>query len=270
MRFLSCLVVLFLFLFPFQSLLCGQDSVLRNDDVVKLVQAGLSIELIVTMIQSSPVDFDTKVDSILVLKEQGLDETILAAMIAAMSRKDSPEPTLNRPASDPPSEESESDLPQEVGVYFVDKKTDQFRFMEPEIVTWKTGGFWKSVATVGLNKGHVNGIVKGAVGNYILDGDEEIIIYCMEGTSGTEYQLLGLWEKKDSREFRAVTGGIVHASGGADENAVYFEPTRVSPRIYRFRLPGLAPGEYGLLPPGAQASSSAASIGKIYAFSVGR
>jgi len=53
-------------------------------------------------------------------------------------------------------------------------------------------------------------------------------------------------------------------------NAIAFQPVRVSPRIYKVQLPTLAAGEYGLLPPGAVSSSNAASVGKIYSFTVGK
>ncbi|HSR51957.1 MAG TPA: hypothetical protein VLV83_14095, partial [Acidobacteriota bacterium] len=160
-------------------------------------------------------------------------------------------------------------LPSEVGVYFVKEEGDDPEFMEPEVVTWKTGGFLKSMATMGLTKGHVNGVVKPKSSPYLFKGTETLYIYCREGVTGSEYQLLRFWEKKNRREFRMLTGGIVHASGGADENTVEFDPERIDPRLYKYRLPDLRPGEYGLLPPGVSNSASAASAGKIYTFKVG-
>ena len=38
-----------------------------------------------------------------------------------------------------------------------------------------------------------------------------------EGTAITEYQLLRLRDAKDGREFRTVTGGVMHVSGGIAE-----------------------------------------------------
>ena len=247
------------------ALVIGQEKALTNEDIVKMLEGGLSPELIVTMIRNSPGEYDTNVDTLLALREKGLSDAILAAMVAANSRNDSGGVGSAEDTGTP----GQPDTPPEVGVYYVDK-SDKLTFMEPEIVTWKTGGFWKKAATAGLTKGHVNGIVSGLTSKYPLAGDEEILVYCLEGTSATEYQLLKLWEKKDRRTFRAVTGGIIHASSGADENLVAFEPVRVRPRIYGFNLPSLPPGEYGLLPPGAATSASAASMGKIYSFTVGR
>jgi hypothetical protein len=63
-----------------------------------------------------------------------------------------------------------------------------------------------------------------------------------------------------------MTGGIVHASGGADRNAVDFEFERVRPRTFTIQIGQLEDGEYGFLAPGAAMSASAASLGKIYTF----
>jgi hypothetical protein len=91
----------------------------------------------------------------------------------------------------------------------------------------------------------------------------EFIIKAQEGTSATEYQLLKLDEKGNRREFRASTGGIIHASGGAEKNALEFTPEKIAPRTWRIKLADLKKGEYGFLPPGVS-SQSISSSGKIY------
>jgi hypothetical protein len=93
------------------------------------------------------------------------------------------------------------------------------------------------------------------------------LIKTQEGTSVTEYQLLRLYRKGNRREFRAWTGGIIHAKGGAERTAILFRPEKIGTRVWRIRLSGFQGGEYGFLPPGVAASSIAAS-GKIYAFGI--
>ena len=56
-----------------------------------------------------------------------------------------------------------------------------------------------------------------------------------------------------------VTGGVVHASGGAERTAIVFTPEKVSSRTWRIRLNDLERGEYGFLPPGVVGPSIAAS-----------
>src|SRR5437016_5495612 len=83
----------------------------------------------------------------------------------------------------------------------------------------------------------------------------------------TEYQLLRLDMKGDRREFRSVTGGIIHSSGGAEKNAEKFDYEKVAPRVFRLKLPPLKKGEFGILPPGST-SGNVASSGKMYTFGV--
>jgi hypothetical protein len=122
-----------------------------------------------------------------------------------------------------------------------------------------------------LSRGHLNGLVSRPMSVTRLQPSPapEFIIYSPEGVAADEYQLLRFWEKTDRREFRIVTGGVVHESTGAEMNAVKVEIDRLGPRFYRI-LPAypLQQGEYGFLPPGAAQSASAASSGKIYTFAI--
>lgn len=76
-------------------------------------------------------------------------------------------------------------------------------------------------------------------------------------------------EQKDSREFRTVTGGVVHVSGGATRDLLQFDSSKIAPRVYTIGLHQLKSGEYGFLPPGAAMSShGSSSLGKMYTFRI--
>src|SRR4051794_25139809 len=76
--FLTCLVLL---LCP---VLFAQET-LTNDSVVKLLKAGLSEELVVTTINSSPGTYDTSVNSLIALKKAGAGDKVLSAIILKTS-----------------------------------------------------------------------------------------------------------------------------------------------------------------------------------------
>ena len=95
----------------------------------------------------------------------------------------------------------------------------------------------------------------------------ELLIYALEGIAPEEYQLIRFREHSDSREFRSVTGGVFHESGGANRDTVPFVPTRVGVRTWRVTLEHLTPGEYGFLPP--VNSTNLAASGKMYTFRLG-
>jgi hypothetical protein len=139
----------------------------------------------------------------------------------------------------------------------------------PEIVNFKTGGVFKSMMTDGLVKGDVNGHIKGPHAKMAVTFPVVFAVYVPEGTAITEYQLLRLRPNSDSREFRSVTGGVVHVSGGATRDAIEFQSEKIAPRVYQINMQSsIGKGEYGLLPPGAVGSSNMGSSGKIYSVSV--
>jgi hypothetical protein len=57
----------------------------------------------------------------------------------------------------------------------------------------------------------------------------DFLIYSPEGVAITEYQLLHLRESGNSREFRSMTGGVIHSSGGAKRDAIEFEGKKNRP-----------------------------------------
>jgi hypothetical protein len=155
----------------------------------------------------------------------------------------------------------------EVGVYF--KKAEGWADVQPEVVNWKTGGVLKTIGSAGIVKGDVNGHISGPHSPNAVKTPLEFLIYAPEGVAITEYQLLRLRDSKESREFRTVTGGVLHVSGGATRDLLPFESKKIAPRTYVIVLPSISTGEYGFLPPGSEMSSHASSsLGKIYSFRV--
>lgn len=229
-----------------------------------MLQAKFNEELIVTAISESakPAAFDTAITSLLSVKQAGASDKILAAMISAASTSPSQSANTGSGAVSP--------FPEDVGVYMKGGKgrdPNQWNEIVPEVVNFRTGGMLKAMATSGLAGGHLNGAVQNPRSRTQVSPPLEILIRCAEGTSPAEYQLLRLDEKKDRREFRAVTGGVVGGSTGAGKNKLEFAFDKIASRTYRVSLPNMAKGEYGFLPPG-MTSMSAASGGKLYTFGI--
>jgi hypothetical protein len=62
----------------------GEDAQkMTNADVVKMVEAKLTDDLIIGKIKSSPSDFDTSIDAILKLKAAGASDAVIHAMVDA-------------------------------------------------------------------------------------------------------------------------------------------------------------------------------------------
>ncbi len=70
----------------------GQSSStgLRNEDIIKLVQAKLPDSIVIAKIKSSSCNFDTTADGLIKLKQAGISDSVLQAMVEAPPP---PEPT---------------------------------------------------------------------------------------------------------------------------------------------------------------------------------
>ena len=241
----------------------AQDA-LNNDSVVKMLKAGLSEDLVISAINSKPGNYDTSADGMIALKTAGASDKIISAIVIKASGGAAPAAAPAAPAA--------GGLPagiDEVGVYYQDK-SGAWTALMPEVVNFKTGGVLKTFATQGIVKGDINGHLQGPTAKTVLTLPITFAVYVPEGTAITEYQLLRLRPSGgQSREFRSVTGGIVHASGGAARDLVAFDTTKLAPRVYTITLKQDAgKGEYGVLPPGSVSSSNMASGGKMYTVSV--
>lgn len=232
---------------------------LSNDSVIKMVKAGLDENTIVTMIQSQPGRYDLSVDALVTLKQDGVSDKVLGAMAAKNAQPSTPSASAAAAAS--ASQYDDMDI----GVYHNVKGT--WTVVPTEQVNWKTGGVLKSIATDGIVKGDVNGRLKGAESSTKVNTPLEFLIKTPDGVEATDFQLVHLHQKSDAREFRTVTGGVFHASGGSTRDAIAFEESRIAKRTYKVTLPAnLTPGEYAFLAPGLTGSSASGSTGKAYTF----
>jgi len=239
--------------------IAAAQDVLTNESVIKMVKSGLGENLVVSMVQGQPGKYSLTPDDLIKLKEAGVPDKVLGAMIARNAGG-------GAPAAAPKAASANPDIPQDldIGVYY--KKEGKWEPMLPEVVNWKTGGVFKSIASAGVVKGDVNGHISGVNSRNSLKTPVEVLIHAPEGVEYTEYQLIRLHDHSDGREFRTVTGGVMHVSGGATRDLVPFEAKTVGKRMWEVVMPVLGAGEYGFLPPGAFGSANSASIGKMYTF----
>jgi hypothetical protein len=277
----------------------AQEAKPLNDQrIVDLVSMGVSQTEIIRMISvAQKFDFDLRPESTDAMLKHGVSEDAIKAMAArnyghsvtspagsSQSRALVPAPqgstqapsggvgTQTTTASPRTTGMDASSMPvtaliSEVGVYY--QSGGQYLEMMPELVNWQTGGVLKSVVTAGIVKGDVNGRIRFGRSHIVMPKPIRLLVYTPEGTQITEYQLIRLHTHSDSREFRTVTGGVLHVSGGSKRDDLPFEGQHVSRRTWTIALDNLQPGEYGLLPSGAiEARSASAQLGKMYTFTV--
>jgi len=266
--------------------LCAQQP-LTNDSVVQMAKAGLGDSLIIESINATPSSFATSASDLIALKQAGVSERVIGAMVAkngapaASAPKSTPTARIrlnnSDESGDSPAAPAVRAVPADLALEGVDEmgayykgKDGKWVQMEPELVNYRSGGALKSYATDHFIKEDKNGHLIGPTAKLALTKQTEFLLYMPPGTSPVEFLLLRLRPgAQKSREFRSETGGVFHSSTGADRDRIVFDTTKVAPRIYTFTLPAdIAKGEYGILPPGSISSSNAGSAGKIFTFKV--
>jgi hypothetical protein len=229
-------------------------ATMTNDSVVRMAKAGLSDDLIVQTIGSQPGQYATDADSLVALKQAGISERVITAMIN--------KGRIRLTGPDTPVVLSDVN---EIGVYYKDRN-GKWQPIESEVVHIKSGGFIKSTVTNGIIKPDRNGHVNGRESKLLLPRPIEFLIYTPDGVDANEYDLLRFRLNSNSREFRAWTGGVIHSTGGAQRDEVPFKPEKTAPHTYQFTVGTDTPGgEYGILPPG---TGNVTNGGKIYTFAI--
>lgn len=261
---------------------CVAQQPLTNDSVIRMTKAGLGDSLIVESINATPGTFSTGANDLISLKQAGVSERVIRAMVAKASTTNTvtPETARSRPLLpgtgttpetivDAPAVSTDLTGIDELGIYYKDHSGKWIK-MDPEIMNYRSGGALKSYGTNGVIKQDKNGHLMGETAALALTKQTEFLLYMPQGTDPVEYLLLKLRPGgQHGREFRSETGGVFHSSSGATRDEIPFNATKVAPHIYSFIFPATAgKGEYGILPPGSMTTANAGSGGKIYTFKI--
>jgi hypothetical protein len=244
---------------------------INNDTILRMHQAGLGDDLLIQTIQLQPGHYDTAPDDLITLKSAGLSDRVISAMQAHASGlslhtaavRAIPHPNATALGLD------------EIGVYYKappnknnDRSSDWIE-LHTERVIFKSAGTIKNILSDGLIGKDMNGHIDGPKSELSLPTGVEILIYAPAGTAAEEYDFLRFVTHKDSREFRTLTGGVLHSESGPARDEVEFHPYKLGPQIYTFTIPvDIEKGEYGILPPGSANIQGIAGTGKIFTFSI--
>ena len=254
---------------------------LTNQDVISMVQLGLSDDVIVAKIRavsaatSSGLAFDTSVDGLKVLKAGNVSDAVVKVMI----NPGAPPATIVAAAS--PLTIDPNLPPPEVGVYW--KNGPNFVMIEGRAVDQtKAGGRAGSLFTDGLRNQHWDAYVEGPTSKNIVKERQPVFyFYVPDGEDSSDYVLIRLNKKGDRREFQVGSfGGITGGKSGVKrDKELDFKTDHVAIRTYRVTLnTELKPGEYAFfMGTGTSATMSAArggnrsggaASGRVYDFSI--
>jgi hypothetical protein len=234
---------------------------LTNASVIRMAEAGLSDELIIQAINTQPGQFTTDGEAMAGLKETGVSERVITAMINKSRKR----LVLGGETTEAPPPAPISDTPNEIGVYYKDHKGN-WELLQAEVVHTKSGGWLKSTATHGIIKQDTNGHLNGRESKLALQTPVEILVYTAEGSIAADYNFLRFRVHSDNREFRTMTGGVFHSHSGAERDEVDFSPSKIAPRTFTFTIDKkVGGGEFGILPP---STGNVTNGGRIYTFAI--
>jgi hypothetical protein len=236
-----------------------------NDALIRMFKAGLGDDLLIQTIQLQPGHYDTSPDALIALKQAGISDRVISTLqahgtgLAVRANTAAAAEARQSPPAPPPAGVDG------IGLYFKDAQ-GQWQPMETEIVHIKSGGFVKSTLTHGIIKEDRNGVVTGREAKLLLPRPIEFLIYTPDGVDAAEYEVLRFRLNSKDREFRTLTGGVIHSTGGAQRDDVPIKPVKIATHTYTFSLAKDTPGgEYGILPPG---TGNITNGGKIYTFAI--
>jgi len=228
---------------------------LTNSSIVDLHKLGLGETVIVEKIKASTCTFDTSTDALKKLKDAGVSDTVIAAMISGSG------PKSVAAGGDPNDPKS----PHPTGIYVVrtvDGKTTMATVGASLVTGVRTAGGW-GVGWGGTAKSRA--VLEGLSAPLQLSaGRPTFYFYLTAGmdsiaSSPEQFALVQLELKKDKNERRLVVGkaGWGGAKFGVDQKSMRpFSTEKIAEGIYKVTPDAdLAAGEYAfVLPAGGSVS----------------
>jgi hypothetical protein len=266
------------------ALAIGQEMPRRvtNQDVISMVQLGLSDDVIIAKIRAASatggdnVVFDTTLDGLKALKAAKVSDAVIKVMI-----NPAPSPPLAILASSSTVTADPNLPPPEIGIYWRDRS--RFVLIEGRAVSQtKVGGKAGSLFSDGLRNEHWDAYIEGPTSkNVIKERQPEFYFYVPDGDDSSDYALILLNKKGDRREFQIGSfGGITGGKTGVKRDKEHeFKAEHVAIRTYRVTLiSSLKPGEYAFFMGTGMSStmsgarggnrSGGAASGRVYDFSI--
>src|SRR3984957_13472570 len=182
-------LVALLFL-AFTSFLTAQQP-LNDDSVIKMVKAGLSDDVIVATINANPGAYDASPDGLIALKQAGVSNKVIDAIVAksTASAPDSAQPS--GPEASAPAPPQFAPLPpgvDNIGAYYKDSGGN-WQPLPAEVVIFQSGGLVKHVASAGLMKEDLNGLVGGMRSRLVVSTPVTFILQARRGRTARHFEL---------------------------------------------------------------------------------
>ena len=255
------------------------EAPMTNEEVIMLTQAGLSPSIIIGKIRSGRTDFNLSTDSLIKLKQAGVSDDIVAAMLEAKSGKATTAGTSLADPNDPMSKHN-------YGIYLYEETAGARKMTQilPSVSAQnRTGGVFTSSITYGISKVKIKSNLPGRNAALQIADTQPVFYFYLDVSSGglntasgipsntNEFALIRFNQRSDNRE---VTIGKSNAFGGkgglSDEYVVQFTAVDLGNGIFKVTPSAPLPkGEYGFYLLNSGNSNTSAAVGaKFFDFGV--
>ena len=242
-------------------------------DVIRLVQAGLSDDLVIAAIQKNGTRFDLGTTELIELKKAGVSDAVIKVMIQQGAK--APAPVSSGPASQSSSSSKSYDRSIDEIEFYLVEAGKPVQIPARTFSTQKLGGLnlSKMAATAGIAKAKQKAVLRNPRATVrTKNAKPEFLFYAPEGFSPADYLLLRFQKKGGQRE--AVVGrmGITGTSVGFHGKELFaFSSKKLATRRYLISFGvGREPGEYCFYPAGGLrvAGDAVDASGRLYDFGI--
>lgn len=274
----------------FAAILCvaassafAQDK-LTNSEVISLTKAGLASSVILEKIRTSQTDFDTSTDGLIALKQAGVADDVVAAMVSARTGGSRNVPA---PGGDPAGDPNDPMSKHGFGIYLYQEEggVRKMTQLQPNMSAQnRTGGaFTASMTPFGLGKVKTKTNLPGRSANVQIKDTSPVFYFYLDSTSGglntssgipstpNEFTLVRFNQRSDNREVTIAKTNSWGSKGGlSDEYVVALTAEPLGNGV--FKVTATAPlkkGEYGFMMLNSGNANTAAGVGsKFFDFGV--
>lgn len=284
--------ILAIVLFVICPFLLAQQT-LNNNEIVKMIKAGLSDDLIIASINAQPGVYDISGEGLVAFKASGASDKLLAAIIAKSAPPAAPTPAPgSSAAATAPSVEVTTDpddpmSKHDVGVYLVKMDHGGQRRMVFVDRAGEAGVKTSNLAGAAFSYGIATAKLKAEIpGSHapVRATDARPVVYMyfpeMSGlgsfggtemiSSPNQFTLMRLEVKKNRRETQVGKVGLYRSQVGADEKReLLFNSERIRSGMYKITpKEDLKPGEYAFIMATGGAGRATGTTVVIYDFGV--
>jgi hypothetical protein len=247
-----------------------------NGDVLQMTKSEFPPPTIVKAIEANDTNFDVSVQALTELKNAGVSQSVIDAMLAAEAKKHGAASEA-KPANTPPPDPNDPRSPHESGIYWLAKHGAASRMVRVEASSYPAQkakpGFGSATVKAAVSAPHAALRIGDASPEFWFYFDEKSTGLSQTPSGATkpeDFVLAKMEMKSKDRELvvakATAFGGL--SNGVRSEDTIAVDVQKVAPGIYKVTpVKPLSQGEYCFLPSGG-AGAFVGYGGRVYDFGI--